>query len=386
MNGRIRCLKCATVMDTHTCPKCGYGKCRIFLYWRKKLHRFSTDKDGVQLDYMHAERQLTIMRADIDRKRFIPDDWIPGKVKEKLVTHKLDEWIEQKAEEEASNEFSPETLRHYKSYSRAYYKPFFKGIDCREVKFEQLERFKDKLPKKLKLKTKRNILNALHSFFSWLRRKGVIPEIPLFPQIKGNDATVRLSIDYEEQLAALKRIPSEDRDVFEFGFETCLRPGETTALKVKDIDLRNQQILIQRSWSYGKLRETTKSGKKVFLPLSDKAYEIAKRNTEGKTPDTFLFVNPTTNGNYTQDSLQVRWKKFSGLPVCHYEASRHSFITQMVENDTNPLVAKALARHADIRTTQKYYHATTAKLRDIVNRRGRVVKIDEHKPKKDTNE
>ncbi|MBF0554921.1 MAG: site-specific integrase [Nitrospirae bacterium] len=385
MNGKIRCLRCAATMISHTCPKCGYQKCRIFLYWQKKLYRFSTDKDDIHLDYVHAERQLTIMRADIDRKRFSPDDWIPGKVKEKLMEQKLDEWLEQKDEEEASNELSPETLRHYKAYTKIYYKPLFKGLDCREVKFEQLERFKDKLPKKLKLKTKRNILNALHSFFSWLRRKGVIPEIPLFPQIKGNDATVRMAIDYEEQLSALKNLHEQDRDIFEFGFETGLRPGETTAIKDKDVDLRNQQILIQRTWSRKKLRETTKSGKKVFLPLSDRAYEIAKKNIEGKTPEAFLFINPHTNSNYTSDNLQNRWKKFSGLPITHYEASRHSFITQLVEEDTNPLVTKALARHTDIRTTQKYYHATAAKLRDVVNRRGKVVKLDKNKPKHDKN-
>jgi len=28
-----------------------------------------------------------------------------------------------------------------------------------------------------------------------------------------------------------------------------------------------------------------------------------------------------------------------------------------------------LARHSDLRTTQKYYHATSSKLRDVVNRR-----------------
>ncbi|KJU81297.1 hypothetical protein MBAV_006510 [Candidatus Magnetobacterium bavaricum] len=48
----------------------------------------------------------------------------------------------------------------------------------------------------------------------------------------------------------------------------------------------------------------------------------------------------------------------------------------MVEDNTNPLVVKELARHTDLRTTQKYYHATSSKLRDVVNRRGKVVPID----------
>jgi hypothetical protein len=34
--------------------------------------------------------------------------------------------------------------------------------------------------------------------------------------------------------------------------------------------------------------------------------------------------------------------------------------------------AKALMRHKDIRSTERYFHGSIKKLRDIVNNRGRV--------------
>jgi len=93
-------------------------------------------------------------------------------------------------------------------------------------------------------------------------------------------------------MEGLLKIPEEHRDVIEFGFETGLRPGELCALKVKDLDMRGQQALIQRTWSGSKLRETTKGKTKRFIPLSDRAFQIAVKHIPDKHPEAFLFVNP----------------------------------------------------------------------------------------------
>ncbi|KJU86011.1 tyrosine recombinase XerD [Candidatus Magnetobacterium bavaricum] len=140
--------------------------------------------------------------------------------------------------------------------------------------------------------------------------------------------------------------------------------------------MNRKTILVQRSFSRHKLRETTKTHRKHYMPLSDVALEIVVRNIKDKTPDAFLFINETTNKHYTVGNLWWNWHEHSGVEVSFYEGSRHSFITQLVEDNTNPLVAKELARHTDLRTTQKYYHATSSKLRDVVNRRGKVVPLD----------
>ncbi|KJU87468.1 Integrase, catalytic core, phage domain protein [Candidatus Magnetobacterium bavaricum] len=375
MNGTIRCNKCFTNMTGTTCSKCGYPICYIYLYWKKKRYKFTKDKDDYQFDYHRANRLLGVIRLEIDQKTFNPDNYLPGKVKERLMENKLTDWLEQKSEEEQANEMSPETIRHYQAYVKQHFIPYFKGLDVKEVEFSHLENFKDKLPKRLKIKTRRNILNALHSFFRWLKRKGIIKEVPNFPDIKGNDAEVRTSIDIEQQREALNKIPGHHRDIFEFSFETGLRGGELCALKAKDIDIKKKHILVQRSFSGTKLRETTKTNRKIYLPLSDKALEIAKRNVKDKAPDAFLFINERTQRHYTTMALWQNWRKYSGIEVSFYEASRHSFITQLVEDNVNPLVARELARHTNIQTTQKYYHATATKLRDIVNNRGKVVPI-----------
>ena len=77
---------------------------------------------------------------------------------------------------------------------------------------------------------------------------------------------MRIALDVDDQIVALTRIPERYRDAIEFGMETGLRPGELGALKIKDLDLKKEQALIQRTWSGAELRETTKGKKKNWAP------------------------------------------------------------------------------------------------------------------------
>ncbi len=76
----------------------------------------------------------------------------------------------------------------------------------------------------------------------------------------------------------------------------------------------------------------------------------------------------------------VLWKRYTGLDVTYYEASRHSFCTQLVDDGIDALQAKELMRHTDVRTTQRYYHGNISRLSDIVNNRGRVIRFKKVEP------
>jgi integrase len=240
----------------------------------------------------------------------------------------------------------------------------------------QNEAFKDILPKSLKIKTRRNILNGLHAFFTWLKRKGTIQEIPVWPVIKGNDSNIRTAIDYETQIYALSKIPEEHRDVIEFGFETGLRPGETCAIQVRDLE--NGVLTVQRTWSGSRLRETTKGGSKERLPISQRALELFKKHSKGKLPSAFLFINPETNRVYRPKKLNQLWRAYTGIDITHYEASRHSFCTQIIDS-ADVFSAQRLMRHKNLASTKVYHHASIKRLEDIVNSRGRVIALKDIK-------
>jgi integrase len=306
---------------------------------------------------------------------FDPVDLKDSELRERRFENLMERWLAQKEEEEKTNELSRATLKCYKSYDRTHFH-FFNGRDVRDIGFEQLEDFKDQLPNGLSLKMKRNILNALHAFFMWGRRKGKVKEMPVWPEIKGDDARVSIAIDLAEQLEALGRIPEGHRDVITFLMEEGLRIGEVCAIKVRDFDLKNSwkesRALIQRTWSEGKLVETTKGKNKRWIPLSEVAYDIAVKHTRGRWPEDFAFINPQTKREYRQEFLRRVWRRYAGIDVTLYEGSRHSFCTQIVEDGAKLEEAKLLMRHADIRSTERYFHGNVTKYQEIVNQRGRV--------------
>ncbi|MGD0232192.1 MAG: tyrosine-type recombinase/integrase, partial [Syntrophorhabdales bacterium] len=129
--------------------------------------------------------------------------------------------------------------------------------------------------------------------------------------------------------------------------------------------------LIRRTWSDYTVRETTKAKTKEWIPLSGRAVEIAEDNCRGKHPEAWLFINPNSGSTFRPKRLGAIWNEYSGIDVTLYEATRHSFCTQLVEDGTPLPVIRKLARHADIRTTQKYVHVTDDVARAAVERRGK---------------
>jgi len=157
--------------------------------------------------------------------------------------------------------------------------------------------------------------------------------------------------------------------------ETGLRPGEVCSLLCEHIDTKNGLMRVERTFTGSKIRETTKQKRKRVTPLSDIALDIAKTHTEGKLPKQFLFINPTRKDHYLPKTLWRIWNKYSGIDnITLYEGTRHSFGSQLIEDNDIYFVKEAMG-HADIRTTQSYLHMRVTKLRDILNHRRKVAQI-----------
>jgi integrase len=279
-------------------------------------------------------------------------------------------WLSQKKEECEAGELSWETYKDYNGYVINHYTPL-ETMDVSKINYRTLENFKDGLPRSLKIKTRRNIFAALHSIFRWMHRKSVIKEVPAFPIIEGDDAEMRRALTYDQQQAYLTMIPVPDRNPIEFGFEMGLRPGKTCALKIGDVDQIGRRVLIQHTWSGTRLKETTKGKRKVWMRHTSRAWEIVSPLLKDRSLDDFIFLNPRTGRPYRQKILNRVWKANTGSELVHYEASRHSFCTQIVLDGHNTLKAKELMRHADIKSTVKYFHADSDELFDAMEKRGR---------------
>jgi integrase len=383
MTGSIRCNRCGVSISEKSgaCPKCGRAQCHINLYHHGRVYKFFKDTRNIIFSYMSAIDQLLAMNREIRSRTFKADIWKPGTIKERRLDQSVNRWLEQKKTEVESLELSPGTYHAYKSRIDFHILNKEYGLgswDIREISFAELEQFKDSLPKTIKIKTRREIVNTLHTFFKWAWRKGLVPIVPPFPVVKGTDSMNRIALSIEDQYEALSKIPGQYRDVFEFEFETGVRPGETCALKIKDIDFETRTMKVERTFTMRQLRESDKEGHRKPVPLSDRAFEIAKKNAAVRFPEDWLFVHPRTKKHYTVHRLELYWKEYTKLPCTHYEGTRHSFCTQISEIDDKK-AAQDLMRHADSRSTDRYIHSGTEYLRDALKKRGEVVELKRKK-------
>lgn len=367
----ILCNRCHKKMNG-VCS-CGNYKCFIQVYWKGKYHDFRRDDQGYVFTYDKAIDRATEISNSIKKGTFRVDNYKDSNIKERKFENMIDKWFKEKEKRTNLNELSPGTLRDYKGYVNNYYS-YFNNVDVREISLEQLTDFKDTLDK-VSIKTRKNIMNALRNFFFWLKERGVVKDMPIFPKIKGDDAKIRQAIDVEIQDEILQKIPIAHKNIIEFLFETGLRPGEVCALLVEHIDARHKTARIERTFSSNKLRTTTKQKRKRTMPLSYRAYEIAEKHMKGKMPKQYLFINPTTKKNYLPNTLWLIWHNHSGLKdITLYEGTRHSFGSQLIQNNDVTMV-KELMGHSDIKTTEKYLHMKMAKLEDAVNNRKHLMLI-----------
>jgi integrase len=373
--GAILCTKCDVAMtDGGICPKCGGIRRYIRLYWRdkncKKGRRYKIRRD--HFGYLSAVEMLIAINGKLKdpqkRKSFCILDYLAEHTEHRKFKNCIHKWLNQKEIEVNSGELSKGTYKDYVGYVENHWLPEFGERDIRQIAFEDLNTFKNRFPKALKIKTRRNIMNALRSAFNFLLRERAVDTIPPFPVIEGYDATPRRSHTPEEQAEGLSKVPAQHRDVIEFGFETGLRSGELCAIRITDIKAASRKLNVARRIYGGEERETTKGRRKDEITLSDFAWEIVLRNLRGKGLTDFLFINPDTGRRYTEKKFNEIWKKHSGFDTCFHEACRHSYCTNIGEEEENLKILQDLMRHADSRTTMGYSHPRDEKLREVQNR------------------
>jgi integrase len=370
--GSLNCQNCNSNRSTRLCPKCGWDAVQIKIMWKGTLYRFWHDRTNRPYSFAEGAKTLHTINQQIENRKFNPKDYLTSTIREMRFEVSFQEWLDLKKKEVELNEFSPETLRAYKSYFKNHYQTLY-GKDLREIELKDLAGVLKSCHSSINFK--RRLMECLHSFFGWLVRWGTLKEWPVFPpKLKGDDAKVQRAITYEQQIEAIDRMPEEHRDIFLFMRETGVRISEACAVQVRDLDLNMGKVLIQRTWSGSKLIETTKQKKKQSVWLSDTAIDIANRNMINKLPNAFLLINPYTKRGYRDEFLRRLWEKNSGINITLYEAMRHSTITDWATMGSAYDLQK-MSRHTDIRTTMKYVHAADKQMTKMANRRAEIIPI-----------
>jgi integrase len=383
MAGRIRtkekCPKCGGKFQgkSLTCPSCLTTPKRFFIdhyvkgYGRLKIY---SDHQGRPLcSFAHADRVLVGIRYEIDQHIFDPTKYSKADLKNFLFETRIKAWYESKIKEVEKGNLANSYTRCLKRYKDSNYIPFFKTMDVREIRTYHIQQFYEQLPEK-SLKSTKNVMDALRNFFKILRNHDFVSDMPTFPVITLDRKTPRW-IDRATQVEILKSIPEGDRPIFTFLAFQGVRPGEARALKVKDLSFKEETLIVSRTFSDRIIRERVKG--KVSRPraINPLLLPMLKDQCKNKHPEAYVFVNPRTNGTYTQNIINELWndaRTQAGIDVSLYQATRHSLASNLLKDGAALKSISDILGHTDIRTTLKYAHGDLENQRIAFGRQGQV--------------
>jgi len=154
-----------------------------------------------------------------------------------------------------------------------------------------------------------------------------------------------------------------DRLILEILYATGIRVGELVQIKLDDIKLEKQQILIHGKGNKERIVNYGEYAKEILeIYLKDGYIKLNKQQSK------YLFLNQqgralTTRG--VRYLLEQMMKKTSIQKNISPHMLRHTFATHLLNEGCDILSVKELLGHESLSSTQVYTHVTTDQLKEI---------------------
>ena len=352
------------------CPECNPSPAPRAWYLdffdKGKRMKIYSDDTGQLIDsFPRAQYLSDKIKHQIEDGRFDPSQYSKAEAQRYWTSSLLDQFSQEK-----SKTIAPSYWAHYKCITETA-KKFFSVMDIREIKKRDIKKYRNHLQEKMKIgaKTCKNYLTLFKTFLNWCRsEQELIQIIPNFPSIEVPEAKIPW-LSSEDQQKILVHCPESDKPIIRFLMLNGCRPGEARALKVGDVDLRNNSILIRATFS-GRIYREHRKGRGAE-PTTNAIHPELMPYIEGRVknnlPGAWLFVNKRTGEHYTENRLRRVWDtikagaKIEGLRL--YDATRHSFVSQLLNAGVGIYQVQQMVGHRDIKTTLKYAHADLKMMR-----------------------
>lgn len=145
-----------------------------------------------------------------------------------------------------------------------------------------------------------------------------------------------------------------------FEYLTLIRPGELTSLRIKDISLKEQSVLVRAEFSKNKRDGKVTLPERVIRLMLD-------LDTFRHPGDDYLFSKDFRPGQrkMSADIFNKRWHKVRdalGWPDCFQFYSLKDTGVKDIANTCGIVTARNQARHTDISTTNKYLQGRNAEI------------------------
>lgn len=338
----------------------------LYLYVRGDGDRTIAKDRGNRIhSYEQASQLLNTIRKQVNDHTFDIHDYLPRSVKSYEPRRLLIKWYSSKLKKG----LAPTTLRDIKGHIRNHIAPIGAKVlitnDVRDIRTHHIDDFLDRLPARLVMKTRDNIMTSLQSFVNWLIRKELLDRRPEFPDIVVPRPAAKWA-PKEYLLQALPHVPEHDRPVIRFMLYHPLRSGEVSALKVKDFLLDRGLVHVCRAWSLGQIRQR-KNNKPYYLALSE---HFDRSILKSKLPEAFAFMN-SIGRPYTSNHLKKIWRKASEAAGIEYIPLKNAGRTSIASDAVNRgvslyAVADALGNSPEV-VAKHYGHLNAESTRKVID-------------------
>ncbi len=218
--------------------------------------------------------------------------------------------------------------------------------------------------KDVKRSTAATYRSKLNNFFKWLEKKGHIKRNPFYgvpyPRVDYIDRkflkkeevdaiflAVNHTIKWENNFVKKRNIA-----IFSSLLYTGVRKGELLGLRIFDVDLTRNLLLINATTSKSGIDRYVPMTDQLVLVMKDYLAELEKHNLKHSN----LFISSTSNTPLTSAGLKHLVSKVieeSGVDF-HLHRFRHTFAVNLLKQGYDVAVLKQLMGHRDIRMTASY--------------------------------
>jgi site-specific recombinase XerD len=111
----------------------------------------------------------------------------------------------------------------------------------------------------------------------------------------------------------------------------------------------------------------------LVIPIHPEMCDFLINRVSSSHPEAFVFVNPVTARPYTEHKLLEVWDRVRAAAGVSkelrlYDASRHSFASQLVNGGVSLFTVSKLLGHSSTKMTEKYSHANIESMRTELSR------------------
>jgi integrase/recombinase XerD len=222
--------------------------------------------------------------------------------------------------------------------------------------------------------TQRGRLVPVQHFYQYLLKAGVVLHDPTSKlDLPRTPKQLPKNILTKKEIGALLGMPKlttargiRDRAILEVFYSTGIRVSELINLTVHDLDLKNQELRINKG----------KGNKDRIVPLGENACDFLEMYLRESRPkfaplgQNLLFVNKSGR-KFSRSHLHCminRYAKKAGLATTGPHAIRHTCATHLLKGKADIRQIQELLGHACISSTQIYTRVEISDLKKVLRR------------------